>query len=195
VSTTSNLKREHQLILQYGDLMERSAYWNLANPESPLLFENAGVFSEFIREFADAFHHVKEENILFRYLSLPGVLKHCDPIPQMLYEHELARSRLEELESALRRADLPALAESVQNYVLLMKQHIFKEDHVLYPMAEKELSDEHKSSIATEYALTEERLESRSLWEKYEALRLTMEKILDERMTSPRVRSAGYPGF
>lgn len=192
---TLNLQKEHQLILQYADLMERSAYWNLENPKSRLLFENADVFSEFIREFADAFHHVKEENILFRYLSLPGVLTHCDPIPQMLYEHELARSRLEELESALHRADLPALAESIQNYVLLMKQHIFKEDHVLYPMAEKGLSDEHKSSIAKEYALTEERLESRSLWEKYEALRLSLEKILDERMKSSWVRSANHSGF
>lgn len=192
MSTTSNLKKEHQLILQYVDLMERSVCWNLENPESRLLFENAGFFSEFIREFADAFHHVKEENILFRYLALPGVLSHCDPIPQMLYEHELARSHLEEVESALDRTDLLALVGTVQNYVLLMKQHIFKENNVLYPMAEKGLSDEFKSSIAQEYALTEEQLGSESIWEKYEALRITMEKILDEQIKSKSVAGADH---
>ncbi|MGZ8188718.1 MAG: hemerythrin domain-containing protein [Methylosarcina sp.] len=189
MSATSNLKKEHQLILQYVDLMERSACWNLENPESRLLFENAGFFSEFIREFADAFHHVKEEDILFRYLSLPGVLRHCDPIPQMLYEHDLARSHIEEVENALSHTDLLDLVRTVQSYVVLMKQHIFKEDNILYPMAEKGLSDELKLSIAKEYALTEERMESQTIWNKYEKRRKTMEKVLNERTKSKDVSS------
>lgn len=190
MAATSNLKKEHQLILQYMDLMERSVCWNLENPESRLLFENAGFFSEFIREFADAFHHVKEEDILFRYLALPGVLRHCDPIPQMLYEHDLARSYLEEVENALSHRDLLDLVRTVQSYAVLMKQHIFKENNILYPMAENGLSDELKLSIAKEYALTEERMESQAIWDKYEKLRTSMEKVLNEQIKAKDVPSA-----
>jgi hemerythrin-like domain-containing protein len=193
MSTTSNLKKEHRLILQYVDLMERSAWWNLENPESRLLFENAGFFSEFVREFADAFHHVKEEDILFRYLALPGVLTHCNPIPQMLYEHELARSHIEQVENALSRTDLPVLAVAVQDYVLLMREHIFKEDNILYPMAEKGLSNTLKTAMGRECALTEEELKSDTLWEKYEALRQTMEKALNERIKSNNVTVSNNP--
>lgn len=64
--------------------MERCAKLNLQQPYLQTLFDQTGFFINFIHEFADRFHHAKEENILFRYLGMPGVLTHCNPVPQML---------------------------------------------------------------------------------------------------------------
>ena len=99
--TTENLIKEHQLILSYVDLMERYAEFSLKNPQHSMLLEKAHYFIAFIHEFADDFHHAKEEHILFRYLEAPGVLTHCNPIPQMLNEHGKARELVRNMEQAL----------------------------------------------------------------------------------------------
>lgn len=178
MSATAGLMQEHQLILKYVDLIERCASLNLQNPDLQILFDQAGCFIDFIHEFADSFHHAKEENILFRYLEIPGVLTHCNPVPQMLNEHEQARSYVVNMEYALKSKNLHDLADKAQHYADLLQMHIFKEDTILYPMAEQGLSDELKASISKEYAETEVRLQSPAIWEKYEALRIKLENDL-----------------
>jgi hemerythrin-like domain-containing protein len=180
MSATAGLIQEHQLILKYVDLMERCASLNLQNPDLQILFDQSEFFIDFIHEFADTFHHAKEENILFRYLDIPGVLTHCNPIPQMSHEHEQARGYVRNMENALRSKNLHDLAENAQHYACLLKMHIYKEDNILYPMAEQGLSDELKASISKEYAETEARLNSPAIWEKYEALRIKLENNLTE---------------
>lgn len=179
MSATAGLMKEHQLILKYVDLMERCAILNLHNPELRILFDQAGSFIEFIHEYADRFHHTKEENILFRYLEIPGVLTHCNPVPQMLYEHEQARGYVRNMEIALNGKNLHSLAENAQRYVDLMQLHIHKEDNILYPMAEQGLSDELKAMISKEYAEADAQLNSPAIWEKYGDLLLKLEQDLN----------------
>jgi hemerythrin-like domain-containing protein len=179
-SATAGLMQEHQLILKYADLMERCTKLNLQKPDLQTLFDQTGFFIDFIHEFADRFHHAKEENILFRYLGTHGVLTHCNPVPQMMNEHEQARGFVRNMEKALRSKNLHDLAESTQHYAGLLKMHIYKEDNILYPMAEQGLSDELKASISREYAKIEAELDSPAIWEKYEALWIKLENDLTE---------------
>ena len=58
--------------------------------------------------------------------------------------------------------------------------HIYKEDNILYPMAEQGLSDELKASISKEYAETEAQLDNPAIWGKYKALRIKLENDLTE---------------
>ena len=167
MSVTENLMQEHQLILSYCDLMQRYAAFSRNNPDSPLLVDNAAMFIGFIQEFADTFHHAKEENILFRYLETPGVLSHCNPVPQMLHEHQLARDCVQNMQQALQADDTRDLADNLQQYAELLRQHIFKEDNILYPMGEQGLSGEQKTAIQTEYEETEAQLDSSAIWKKY----------------------------
>lgn len=179
MSAISGLMKEHQLILKYVDLMDRYAKLNLQNPILHILFDQAGFMIDFIHEFADTFHHAKEENILFRYLETPGVLTHCNPVPQMLFEHEQARGYVVNMESALKNKNLFDLADNAQDYAGLLKMHIYKEDTILYPMAEQGLSNDLKASILKEYSETEARSDSPVMWKKYEALRLKLENDLN----------------
>ena len=176
---TENLMKEHQLILKYVDLMERYAEFGLKNLNGPFLFEKAGCFIQFIHEFADDFHHAKEEDILFRYLDVPGVLTHCNPVPQMLFEHNKAREFVRNMENALQTKDINMLVLNAEQYAKLLKEHIYKEDNILYPMAERGLSDDAKSSLLREYTDTDNRLDSHAIWRKYEILCTELEKKLN----------------
>ena len=176
---TENLMKEHQLILKYVDLMERYAEFGLKNLNGPFLFEKAGCFIQFIHEFADDFHHAKEEDILFRYLDVPGVLTHCNPVPQMLFEHNKAREFVRNMENALQTKDINMLVLNAEQYAKLLKEHIYKEDNILYPMAERGLSDDAKSSLLREYTDTDNRLDSHAIWRKYEILCTELENKLN----------------
>lgn len=175
---TENLMKEHQLILKYVDLMARYAGTSVKYPDSPFLLEQAADFIAFIHEFADQFHHAKEEDSLFRYLAEPGVLTHCNPIPQMLMEHEKARGYLRNMEQAVQAKALNAWADNAAQYARLLKEHIYKENNILYPMAENGMSDQAKTTLSNECAQTDERLDSQAIWGKYTALYAELEQRL-----------------
>jgi len=52
-------------------------------------------------------------------------------------------------------------------YACFLKEHIYKEDNILYPMAERGLSDEAKSSLLQDYTETDTRLNSSDIWRKF----------------------------
>lgn len=187
---TEDLMKEHQLILKYIDLMERYAEFDLKDLIAPILFENANCFIQFIHEFADHFHHAKEEDILFRYLEVPGVLTHCNPVPQMLFEHNKAREFVRNMENAIQAKKINELTANAGQYARLLKEHIYKEDNILYPMAERGLSDEAKSSLLKEYIETDNRLNSHAIWLKYEILCTELEQQLN--VQKETVAKSGY---
>jgi hemerythrin-like domain-containing protein len=177
--STENLKKEHQLILKYVDLMERYTESSLNNLNTTILLENANCFIQFIHEFADDFHHAKEEDILFRYLEIPGVLIHCNPIPQMLLEHKRAREFVRNMEYAVKAKDQNELRVNAVQYAKHIKEHIFKEDNILYPMSERSLSDEAKLSLLNQFTEADNRLNSEQIWRKYEILCTELETQLN----------------
>lgn len=166
MSVTEQLKNEHQLILKYISLMEQYAN----HTDSSLLLDNAKRFIAFIHDFADNFHHAKEEDVLFRYLALPNVLSHCNPIPQMLFEHNKARELVNVMENALAANNPNDLIIAMRQYASLLKEHIFKEDNILYPMAERGLPDSVKTTLLSEYAEIGQNLNSTAIWQQYQTL-------------------------
>jgi hemerythrin-like domain-containing protein len=102
-------------------------------------------FVKFIREFADGCHHGKEEDILFAAMVEAGFPKQGGPIAVMLFEHDQGRqyvAALAELAAAgapWTADDRGRLAEAAHGYGNLLRQHIHKEDAILYPMAEQRL--------------------------------------------------------
>ena len=176
---TENLMKEHQLILKYVDLMERYAEFSLKHPDTSVLLKKAACFIGFIHDFADHFHYAKEEDVLFRYLGVSGVLTHCNPVPQMLMGHDKARGYVKNMERAVQEKELNVLADNAAQYARLLKEHIYKEDNILYPRGEAGLSDEAKTELLKEYAQIEERLDSQAIWAKYETLGAELELGLD----------------
>jgi len=70
----------------------------------------------------------------------PGCL-HCNPIEQMLVEHDEGRNFVKGMEDSLEKKDKKGLVENARGYMNLIEEHIFKEDNILYPMADGTLSE------------------------------------------------------
>ena len=102
---------------------------------------------DFIKNYADKFHHAKEEDILFKELCKDTVEMHCNPTQQMLHEHDIGRNFVKGMEEGLANNDEVKVKENARGYAQLLQEHIFKEDQILYPMANEALSLEVKKEI------------------------------------------------
>jgi hemerythrin-like domain-containing protein len=90
---------------------------------------------DFIRSYADKFHHAKEEDILFEYFD-----ENLDIIKTICADHENARSRVRLILTALDRQDKDTIAVHLAAYAELLTEHIKKEDEVLYRWMDRNLS-------------------------------------------------------
>lgn len=155
---TEELIAEHDVIKRAIDVMEK-ANKRLEEGDDSV----ASVYPEivdFIRQFADSCHHGKEEDILFNVMKERGVPAD-GPLAFMLAEHDRGREYVRNLSAAADRflkGDESARAEIVMNaagYADLLKNHIYKEDFVLYPMADKILTSQDQENLTEEFKKVE----------------------------------------
>ena len=140
-NSTKVLSDEHKNILKFIELLqEKVSVWNKEQVRKAI---------EFIREYTDKFHHAKEEAILFKEFYKSENL-HCNPVEQMLFEHDEGRKFVKAMEEANEKGDKSKIEENARNYALLLQEHINKEDMVLYPMAEEAIKDKKKMLKAFE---------------------------------------------
>jgi hemerythrin-like domain-containing protein len=113
---------------------------------------------DFLREYADAYHHGKEEDILFRAMVDNGMPKESGPLAVMLSEHAEGRRLTGSLadlavgEASWDPEERRRLLFAATGYARLLRQHIQKEDCVLYPMATRMLSDDVWQRIESEFS-------------------------------------------
>lgn len=138
---TESLKREHQVVLQRLDRFEQALdRTDLAAIRDMLNFFDEGL----------SLHRRKEEEVLF-----PALAVHwgdsVGPIACMLKEHEDERAKFELIRAALEgETDARELEQALAagRYILtLLRQHIAKEDTVLFPLAESALSEAEKTRV------------------------------------------------
>ena len=158
---THTLVTEHRLILRMIALLERNAARTADGSYTDWQFYRDGV--DFIRSYADRFHHAKEEDVLFTALVKNGMPKENSPIAAMLMEHDQGRAFVQGMETATMEAlaGLPGreqiIAENALAYAALLREHIAKEDEILYPLAERVLPDAMRDGIIAGYAAAESR--------------------------------------
>ncbi len=129
------LTQEHEVIEKSLALLETVAHRIRAGSAMP---EGFGTWIvRFIQEFADGSHHHKEEQGLFPLMEKRGVPKEGGPIGCMLHEHELGRELTHIMETAASNGDAARFADAAEEYVVLLREHIFKENFVLFRIAER----------------------------------------------------------
>jgi hemerythrin-like domain-containing protein len=115
--------------------------------------EELGRFVTFLREFADAHHHHKEEGVLFEAMIAHGFPREAGPVAVMLHDHDQGRALVGVLaeRSAAPDAwsddDRQAIADAAHGFADLLRAHIQKEDRILYPMAEQRLPPDALQSV------------------------------------------------
>jgi hemerythrin-like domain-containing protein len=158
VSPTEELKEEHTLVLMVVEAMERE----VASIEGTgrVHSERVAQMMEFTRRFTDGYHHFKEEQVLF------PVLEERDrgaagQVSVLLSEHDAGREAVRGVLDNLPRAGddaaaRAAVAENLKLYAFLLRLHINKEDNVLFPLADRLLSDQEAEIMAGDFGRAEE---------------------------------------
>jgi len=140
---TALLRQEHHWILKVADVLESLAQHAQDGGEPD--FDSFDECIRFIKLFADACHHGKEENLLFSELEGMGMSRDNGPLAVMLHEHRVGREYAAAMAAALggaREGDEDSrsrLNNAAMGYVQLIRNHILKEDHVLFDMADQML--------------------------------------------------------
>lgn len=111
----------------------------------------------FLTVFADRCHHAKEERVLFPAMQETGIRREGGPIGVMLGEHEAGRAYIQEVVVAIAglknelKGAAGKMVKSAQNYTTLLRNHIYKEDNMLYRMALSLISVEADRRMCLEF--------------------------------------------
>jgi len=138
--------------------------------------------ADFIKNFSDGSHHQKEEGVLFEVMIQYGMSADSGPVGVMLHEHEQGRvftRAMRVAAQAVKEGDLEESSNIVQNvlgYATLLRQHILKEDRILYPMAEKLLPAERQDQMLEEFDQVDHTDSGEDIHGKYLALADTLVK-------------------
>ena len=180
MKATDVLMQEHDVILRVIAALENAAdRLDRGDAVRPGLFADS---AQFIRGFADGCHHRKEEGVLFKAMEAHGMPGHAGPLGVMLTEHEQGRIYTRSMADAARRLDAgdqSARADNVRNargYAELLRQHIAKENSVLFPLADKVIPVSEHARVYEEFEHVEHEETGAGVHEKYLALAEALER-------------------
>jgi hemerythrin-like domain-containing protein len=148
-SPTDVLREEHRVILLALALLESAADRLARGQALP-----DGWWERllgWLRAFADLNHHAKEERYLFPALVQAGVPSEGGPVAVMLAEHVEGRAFIQAMQAddVLRRVD------AARRYIQLLRDHIDKENGVLFPLAEAVVEERAQQALAREFEAVE----------------------------------------
>jgi uncharacterized protein len=142
------LMNDHQTTEKVLEAVART----LAAPEgpSPAVLRDS---MEYFQNYVDLCHNRKEEDHLFPLIERRGIPRAGGPLAVMLAEHDQNRSllpRLVRLADAYVSGDrgrLEELRATFEQYSSFLRNHFWKENDILYPMARRVMSDEDARTV------------------------------------------------
>ena len=154
VRATQILRDEHEVILDVLDGLELLA--EHAHGCGILDVQAATDALEFLATFADRCHHGKEERALFPMLERKGLPRNVGPLAVMLSEHDEGRAKIAAMRAALTANAPERFAAHARTYIELLRDHIAKENQVLFPMADGLLGEREQSELLEAFGSIEE---------------------------------------
>jgi hypothetical protein len=136
------LMTDHETTEKVFDAMT-NAFQNPQGPPADMVV----TMVEYFTAYVDGCHNKKEEDHLFPLIERRGIPRTGGPLAVMLQEHEQSRTMLEQLVPIARQyasgdsSMLPQLSARFGEYAALLKNHYWKENDILYPMARRVMSE------------------------------------------------------
>ena len=173
--STGELVKEHDVILKAIETLEKLVELSRRNGGAPV--SELRRILEFLKVFVDKCHHGKEEKCLFPCLEKLGVPREGGPIGVMLAEHEMGRKLVKSIEERLTgyergETNLEELLAPCVEYCNLIRQHIWKENNILFPTGEQLMTGEEDASNLSCYGNVEKTVG--------EGVHERMEKLVEE---------------
>ncbi|HEX6212534.1 MAG TPA: hemerythrin domain-containing protein [Methylomirabilota bacterium] len=151
-SATDILRDEHQLILHALLNLEHAAVRLGAGGRLPEDLWTRTIC--WFRAFADRSHHAKEETALFPAMVKGGVPSEGGPIAVMLQEHAEGRALL----ATMYTGEPVDQAAAAHRYIRLLRDHIDKENEILFPLADAVLDERDQTEVSRQFADLETQL-------------------------------------
>ena len=151
---TEDLRNEHESILHVFSILDRMLSSTTKSDADNLQFGNELV--NFLKIFADKCHHGKEEDILFKELENKGVQNEGGPIGAMLLEHKQGREYIALMNQSLDSQDLANFKNTAIKYRDLLRNHIAKENNILFMMADRLLDNKKQDDLFAKFENHEE---------------------------------------
>jgi hemerythrin-like domain-containing protein len=174
MKATQILMDEHRVIERVIASLEKGAdRLEKGQAIDPAFFVDA---AQFVKGFADGCHHRKEEHVLFEAMFEAGLPREGGPVNVMLAEHEQGRAYIRAMRTAaeqLQAGDETARArviEAARGYAALLRQHIAKEDGILFPLANQVIPLPQQDEVAEGFEHVEHEETGEGVHEKYLAL-------------------------
>ena len=173
MKATDILKHEHQVILLVIGAAEKEVA--LIGKTGRIHAQTVREMADFLKNFVDRCHHTKEEKHLFALMHERGMPLDVGPLAVMLHEHEQGRGHVRAVAEAVAGKDEPSAAaigrvkDNLSAYAELLRAHIDKEDHVLYPMADRLLSAADQKVLVEAFDRVESEEMGEGVHEKYHA--------------------------
>lgn len=164
------LVKEHDSILK---MIEVTQIILNTDDETTINLDHVEQIIDFIKNFADKYHHLKEEDVLFMEMEKHGMSREFGPIGMMLHEHNEGRSYIKLAGESIEKYKLgdnsafEQVKYNLLNYCELLTNHIAKENNILYPMAERILPADVKIGITENFEETNLTTINNEYFDKY----------------------------
>ncbi|MEW6671838.1 MAG: hemerythrin domain-containing protein [Thermodesulfobacteriota bacterium] len=155
MTPTQVLKAEHEGILTMLGVFEKIR--GIVASSASIPAQHLDEILVFFKEFIDTCHHGKEEKFLFPALQNAGVPREGGPIGVMLTEHETGRKYVRQMREIKKKLSAKSsearseFAETAGNYIELLRNHIHKENTVLFQIADKVLAKTEQNRLVEQF--------------------------------------------
>lgn len=136
---------EHDVISRVEKLIPHlENYWNI---NSEAYEESIQSLIIFFKEYADKFHHYKEEQVLFPKLNAHHHFSQPILIEELEDHHELFREYLSSMETFLQEKNYEKVQVILKTYMNKLLDHIGAENDELFEIAKALLSEDELESM------------------------------------------------
>ena len=174
-TASQDLIHEHKAILVALNVIEKM-WGNVQNNNKQTDYKDIEDIIGFLKIFADKCHHGKEEDFLFPALEKVGIKNENGPIGVMLAQHKQGRELIKQMQESIvnKIINKNAFVDAASSYVNLLRNHIEKEDTILFPMSDTKLPASKQKELLKNF----ENLEKNVIGEgKHEELHILLEKF------------------
>jgi len=153
------LVEEHKRIVRGSECLGRMIA--AAMPARRLKFLQAEAIIDFIASYADGWHHAKEENVLLPRVAARRPAWETDHIADLVQDHVKGRDCVRVMRESFREGahgdaeETLRFCRAAQDYIDLIRMHIYKEDRVVFPLFERELGPDDACALDEAYAVLE----------------------------------------
>lgn len=171
---TKELKNEHIAIELMLDILDKVSD-KLDSGEVVDINDLESIIN-FIKIFADKCHHHKEEDLLFPAMEKAGIPREGGPIGVMLNDHQSGREYVKKMMEAVAgikegdKKEAKNFAKNAKNYIQLLREHIEKEDNILYPLADAQLTFKQQKELKNGFVKTEKEIIGEGKHEEFHRL-------------------------